>query len=187
MTNKELKGIDVSKWQGDIDWSKVKASGISFAMIRLGYGSSDGTQCGVDSYFHKNVVNAVKAGVNVGCYFYSYAMSVEAARKEAQFVVNTLKNYKGVFTYPISFDLEDPKQQSLGKTVLTNMVIAFGADAFTFTKQVPVSDTEISISENFKCFKQSLGVSLEISLVFASSIISAILLACASCAEALPE
>ena len=127
MTNKELKkGIDVSKWQGDIDWSKVKASGISFAMIRLGYGSSDGTQCGVDSYFHKNVVNAVKAGVNVGCYFYSYAMSVEAARKEAQFVVNTLKNYKGVFTYPISFDLEDPKQQSLGKTVLTNMVIAFG-------------------------------------------------------------
>ena len=126
MTNKKLKGIDVSKWQGDIDWSKVKSSGISFAMIRLGYGSSDGTRCGVDSYFHKNVVNAVKAGVNVGCYFYSYAMSVEAARREAQFVVNTLKNYKGVFTYPISFDLEDPKQQSLGKTVLTNIVIAFG-------------------------------------------------------------
>ena len=59
MTNKELKGIDVSRWQGDIDWAKVKASGISFAMIRLGYGSYDGTQCGVDSYFHKNVVNAV--------------------------------------------------------------------------------------------------------------------------------
>jgi len=122
----EVKGIDVSKWQGEIDWAKVKASGIKFAMIRLGYGSSDGTQCGVDSYFHKNVVNAVKAGVNVGCYFYSYAMSVEAAKKEAQFVVDTLNKYKGVFTYPISFDLEDPKQQALGKTVLTNMVIAFG-------------------------------------------------------------
>lgn len=121
-----VKGIDVSKWQSEIDWNKVKADGIKFAMIRLGYGSADGTQCGVDGYFHKNVVNAVKAGIDVGCYFYSYALNVEAAKKEAQFVVDTLKDYKGVFTYPIAFDLEDPKQQSLGKTTLTNMVIAFG-------------------------------------------------------------
>lgn len=121
-----VKGIDVSKWQGEIDWNKVKADGIKFAMIRLGYGSADGTQCGVDSYFKQNVANAVKAGVDVGCYFYSYALTVEAAKKEAQFVVNILKDYKGVFTYPIAFDLEDPKQQSLGKTILTNMIIAFG-------------------------------------------------------------
>lgn len=121
-----VKGIDVSKWQGDIDWAKVKAAGIKFAMIRLGYGSADGNACGLDGYFEKNVAGAVKAGVDVGCYFYSYATSVAAAKKEAEYVVSVLQKYKGVFTYPVAFDLEDSTQQNLGKTVLTDMVIAFG-------------------------------------------------------------
>ena len=120
------KGIDVSKWQGDIDWGKVKAAGIQFAMVRLGYGSADGTACGIDNYFEKNVANAIKAGVHVGCYFYSYAKSVEAAKKEAAFVVGVLNKYKGAFTYPVAFDLEDNSQTGLGKDTLTNMVIAFG-------------------------------------------------------------
>ena len=121
-----VKGIDVSKWQGEIDWAKVKAAGVKFAMIRLGYGSANGDACGVDGYFEKNVANAVKAGVDVGCYFYSYATSVAAAKKEAAFVISVLNKYKGVFTYPVAFDLEDSSQQGLGKTVLTDMVIAFG-------------------------------------------------------------
>lgn len=120
------KGIDVSKWQGDIDWAKVKAAGIQFAMIRLGYGSADGTACGVDGCFEKNVANAIKAGVHVGCYFYSYAKSVEAVKKEAAFVVGVLNKYKGAFTYPVAFDIEDESQTGLGKETLTNMVIAFG-------------------------------------------------------------
>ncbi len=120
------KGIDVSKWQGEIDWGKVKAAGIKFAMIRLGYGSKNGDACGLDGYFEKNVANAVKAGVDIGCYFYSYATSVAAAKKEAAFVVSVLNKYKGVFTYPVAFDLEDSSQTGLGKTVLTDMVIAFG-------------------------------------------------------------
>ena len=121
-----VKGIDVSKWQGEIDWGKVKAAGVKFAMIRLGYGSADGNSCGLDGWFERNVANAVKAGVDVGCYFYSYATSVAAVKKEAAFVVDTLQKYKGVFTYSIAFDLEDKTQQGLGKTVLTDMVIAFG-------------------------------------------------------------
>lgn len=121
-----VKGIDVSKWQGEIDWAKVKAAGVKFAMIRLGYGSADGASCGLDGWFERNVANAVKAGVEVGCYFYSYATSVATAKKEAAFVVNVLQKYKGVFTYPVAFDLEDKTQQGLGKTVLTDMVIAFG-------------------------------------------------------------
>lgn len=120
------KGIDVSKWQGEIDWAKVKADGVEFAMIRLGYGSQDGTACGTDKFFAQNVANAVKAGINVGCYFYSYALSVEAAKKEAEYVVGVLTKYRGVFTYPVAFDIEDGSQAKLGKTVLTNMVIAFG-------------------------------------------------------------
>lgn len=121
-----VKGIDVSKWQGEIDWGKVRAAGLKFAMIRLGYGSADGGPCGLDSWFERNVANAVKAGIEVGCYFYSYATSVAAAKKEAAFVVSVLQKYKGAFTYPVAFDLEDKTQQNLGKTVLTDMVIAFG-------------------------------------------------------------
>lgn len=125
-TDTTVKGIDVSKWQGEIDWKKVKAAGIKFAMIRLGYGSADGSDCGLDGWFERNVAGALKAGIDIGCYFYSYATSVAAAKKEAAFVVKTLQKYKGVFTYPVAFDLEDKTQQSLGKTVLTDMVIAFG-------------------------------------------------------------
>lgn len=66
----EIRGIDVSKWQGEIDWKKVKAAGIKFAMIRLGYGSSKGDACGFDGYFEKNVKNAIAAGIDIGCYFY---------------------------------------------------------------------------------------------------------------------
>ena len=121
-----IKGIDVSKWQGEIDWNKVKAAGIKFAMIRLGYGSADGSACGLDGYFERNVANALKTGIEIGCYFYSYATSVAAAKKEAEYVVGVLQKYKGVFTYPVAFDLEDKTQQNLGKTVLTDMVIAFG-------------------------------------------------------------
>ena len=122
----EIRGIDVSKWQGEIDWKKVKAAGIKFAMIRLGYGSSKGDACGLDGYFEKNVKNAIAAGIDIGCYFYSYATSVAAAKKEAAYVINVLQKYKGVFTYPVAFDLEDKTQQGLGKQVLTDMVIAFG-------------------------------------------------------------
>lgn len=122
----EIRGIDVSKWQGEIDWKKVKAAGIKFAMIRLGYGSSKGDACGLDGYFEKNVKNAIAAGIDIGCYFYSYATSVAAAKKEAAYVINVLQKYKGVFTYPVAFDLENKTQQGLGKQVLTDMVIAFG-------------------------------------------------------------
>ena len=119
------KGIDVSKWNGDIDWDKVKATGIKFAMIRLGYGSPDGDENGIDRYFETNVAGATAAGVDIGCYFYSYAKSAVAAKKEAEYVIKILSKYKGTFSYPIAYDLEDSTQQTLGKTVLTDMVIAF--------------------------------------------------------------
>lgn len=61
-----IKGIDVSVWQGKIDWKKVKASGIVFAMIRVGYGSSQGNDCKMDTYFKANVEGALAAGVEVG-------------------------------------------------------------------------------------------------------------------------
>ena len=118
-------GIDVSKYQGNIDWAKVKAAGIKFAMVRVGYGSYTGDTGVVDPYFEKNIEGAISAGVDVGCYFYSYAQSAEAAGKEAQFVLKTIEKYKGKILYPIAYDIEDNSQAKLGKTILTNMVNAF--------------------------------------------------------------
>lgn len=121
----KLKGIDVSKWQGTIDWAKVAGDGVKFAMIRLGYGGKNGTACGVDSFYQKNVEGALANGIAVGCYFYSYALSVEGAKKEAAFVIQQLARYKGRILYPIAFDIEDKTQAGLGRSTLTAMVTAF--------------------------------------------------------------
>lgn len=119
------KGIDVSKWQGDIDWKAVKDDGIDFAMIRLGLGSKNGSGFRLDPYFEKNVGGALDAGIDIGCYFYSYALTIEEAREEAQYVVDVLSIYNG-FTYPIVLDMESAQQQELGKDLLTQIVIEFG-------------------------------------------------------------
>lgn len=121
----KIKGIDVSKWQGSIDWTRVARDGVKFAMVRLGYGSKDGTACGVDSYYQRNVEGALKNGIAVGCYFYSYALSVEAVKREAAFVTQQLAQYRGQILYPIAFDIEDSSQAGLGQSTLTAMVTAF--------------------------------------------------------------
>lgn len=118
-------GIDVSTWQGVIDWPKVKAAGIDFAMIRLGFGSGDGATCKLDNTFTVNITSALDAGVDVGVYFYSYATSAAAAAKEATWVVEQLKPYAGRILYPVALDLEDGSQRDLGKAALTAMVTAF--------------------------------------------------------------
>lgn len=120
-------GIDVSTFQGNIDWEKVRANGIKFAMIRMGFGSYTGSNCKLDKCFETNVANATKAGVDIGCYFYTYATSTTAIKAEADFVVQTLSSYPGVFTYPIALDMEDPKvlNRVKDKKVLTDMILTF--------------------------------------------------------------
>lgn len=102
-------GIDVSKWQKNIDWEKVKEAGIEFAIIREGYGKENPSQ--IDKRFEENYKGAKAAGIPVGVYHYSYADSVEDAKKEAQFC---LKNIKGKqLEYPVVFDIEDKEQLKL--------------------------------------------------------------------------
>lgn len=120
-----LKGIDVSKWQGTINWSKVKAEGIKFAIIRLGYGSSRGNTITVDSCYHANMHGALKAGLSVGVYFYSYAKTAVAAKREAHLVVKQLKKYHGKIGYPIWFDIEDKNQLKASKFERTKMCEVF--------------------------------------------------------------
>lgn len=100
-----LRGIDVSWVQGDIDWAKVKKSGIDFAIIRAGRGDIDETGPKEDTFFRQNIEGAIKNGVNVGVYFYSYAQTVEQAVEEAKFYIDLLEGYE--ITYPVIMDVEE--------------------------------------------------------------------------------
>lgn len=113
-----LKGIDVSKFQGSIDWGKVKAGGIQFAIIRASYGKT-----GVDVSFKANMDGAKKAGMPVGAYHYCYAKSIEDARQEAQHFLDVIRGYR--LEYPACLDIEDKSQQGLGKSLVTNIAITF--------------------------------------------------------------
>ena len=95
------KGIDVSKWNGTVDWNKVKASGIDYVIIRAGFGSST-----VDPYFHSHIQGAINAGLEVGVYWFSYATSEAKAKIEAQKCLDTISPYKDNISYPVFFDFE---------------------------------------------------------------------------------
>ncbi|CDC37414.1 glycosyl hydrolase family 25 [Clostridium sp. CAG:352] len=115
------KLIDVSTWNGNIDWDKVYKSGVRYAMIRSSFGVENPNQ--IDNKFVRNIENAIKVGIKCGIYHYSYARSVAEAKKEADFCLKTIKNYK--IDLPVAFDIEDSSQTNLGKDALTSIVIAF--------------------------------------------------------------
>lgn len=104
-TYKSVIGIDVSVFQKSIDWEKVKAAGVDFAIIRLGYrGYNEEGDLALDSRFKENLKGAKSAGLDVGVYFFSQARTTDEAIKEARFVVRHIRG-KGV-TYPVVFDME---------------------------------------------------------------------------------
>lgn len=100
-----MQGIDVSENNGRVNWQEVAHSGVKFAIIRVGYGNGH-----LDGELYRNVNNALLHGLKIGVYFYSYALNVRSARKEAEFVVQTLidcgltpeKLHMGVW-----YDMED--------------------------------------------------------------------------------
>ncbi len=104
-TDKTKVGIDVSSWQGDIDWKEVKSAGAEFAFIRIGYQVGYNGEYILDKYFTKNIEGAVAVGLPVGVYFYSYANNVEEAKNQAHWIIENLKNYK--VELGIAFDWED--------------------------------------------------------------------------------
>ena len=98
-------GIDVSKWQGDIDFSKLKNAGVEFVIIRVGSSNGINGENFVDSKFIQNIKNANSIGIPVGVYFYSYANSVDRAVSDAKWIIEQLKDYK--VDLPIAFDWEN--------------------------------------------------------------------------------
>lgn len=120
MSEFKTYGIDVSKWQGKVDWKKVKADGVQFAILRAGYGRV-ATQ--KDETFEDNYKGCKAVGMPCGIYWYSYAVTEEEAKKEAAVCLEVIKGKQ--FEYPIYFDLEEKKQLALGKSACTAIAKAF--------------------------------------------------------------
>ncbi len=99
-----LTGIDVSEHQGDIDWEKVRAAGIEFAMIRIGYRSYGKGEITFDTKYKENIEGAGKAGLKVGVYFFSQAVSTDEAAEEADAVLDAIEGYD--ISYPVVYDWE---------------------------------------------------------------------------------
>lgn len=98
-----LVGIDVSKWQGKIDWTKVKSYGIDFAMIRMGTGTSS---LNVDNTALYNITECNRLGIPVGAYFYSYSYTAEQAALLTRSAMEWIKTNKVQLQYPVAFDIE---------------------------------------------------------------------------------
>lgn len=112
-------GVDVSYFQGNIDWEKVKNAGCDFAIIRVGYQKGFDKEIEEDSYFDNNIQGAKAQGIELGFYFYSYAKTTEEAKEQAQWVVEKIKNYGLNKTeLPICFDWESwEKFEELGISI----------------------------------------------------------------------
>ncbi len=98
-------GIDVSKWQSNVDYNKVKAAGATFVMMRIGVEGSKTGELSIDEYYKDNIKKAKEAGLKVGVYLYSIATSVKEAKEHAKWVVDTLDGEK--LDLPIVFDWEN--------------------------------------------------------------------------------
>ncbi len=122
-------GIDVSSHQKEIDWEKVAASGVEFVMIRVGYRGygAEGT-LNLDPYFQQNILGASQAGLKIGVYFFSQAITAIEAAEEAQFVLNALGGFP--LTYPVVYDWETvsssgARTKGLDNTILTDCAVTF--------------------------------------------------------------
>lgn len=112
------KGVDVSKYNGAVNWGQAAASGMKFAFIKAG-----STKSGIDPNFAANITNAQAAGLKTGVYIYSYATTPEAAANEADQLLQWIDGY--TVNYPVVFDIEDSCHKSLSNQQLIDIINAF--------------------------------------------------------------
>ena len=142
------KGIDVSKYQGEIDWEAVKNDGIDYAIIRVGIrGYSEG---GIleDEFFRQNIEGAIANGIPVGVYFFTQAGNEAEALEEADFVIGMLQGYE--LTYPVYLDIEDVKKESCRTNGLT--VEERTNNAKVFLERIREAGYEPALYGNMKSF-----------------------------------
>lgn len=121
-------GIDVSRYQGQINWDMVAASGVQFAMIRVGYRTQETGILTEDPYARYNLQEAQRVGIKVGAYFFSTAITAEEAVEEAVFTANLIDKYK--ITFPVAYDCEGYKSSAsrhfgLDKSIRTALAVIF--------------------------------------------------------------
>ncbi len=121
-------GIDVARYQGTIDWAQVAASGVEFAMVRVGYRMDKSREIVADSNARYNMQEAQKNGIKLGAYFFSTAVNEEEAKAEADWTADYISQYQ--ITYPVAFDCEgfereDSAQYGLSASQRTDIAIAF--------------------------------------------------------------
>ena len=114
----EIKhGIDVSRFQGEINWEKVKKAGIDFAIIRVGLRGTTEGKLLVDDFFEANIEGATENGIDVGVYFYSPALDEDEAKEEVQLILDLIEPYN--ITYPVVIDVESAESDSARTVNLT--------------------------------------------------------------------
>lgn len=123
-------GVDVSEHDGVIDWVAVKAGGADFAMIRVGYRGYGSGAIVSDAYFEENLRGAAEAGLKVGVYFFSQAISADEAREEARYVIDELARIGVSLSYPVVFDQEPISGDTARTDNLTNEQLTANALAF---------------------------------------------------------
>ena len=99
--NSSILGIDISKWNGEIDWKAIKKANIDFVIIRAGYGTGY-----VDPYFKINIENAIKNNLMIGIYWFSYSYTYQGAKLEAEKCYKTIRKYKDNIALPVFWDFE---------------------------------------------------------------------------------
>lgn len=124
--DKTMIGIDVSRWQGDIDFDKVKKAGAEFVIMRMAVSNGPDDPIGLDSKFKQNIKNAKKAGLKVGVYIYTSPSTKDEIKKQAKYVLKELNKMK--LDFPIAYDFEnweDIRKLKLNLHDLTTMVDEF--------------------------------------------------------------
>jgi len=148
------KGIDVSKYQGNIDWQAVASDGVEYAFVRLGIRGYESGKLALDEFFDKNMRGAKDAGIKTGVYFFTQAITVEEAIEEADYVLQNIVGYD--VPYPVVFDVEmigndDGRANNLSQKERTDIAIAF-CDRIRAAGYTPM------IYGNVKCFTKLLDM-----------------------------
>lgn len=143
------KGIDVSKFQGNINWSGVKADGVEYAFIRMGYrGYGSAGKLVTDENFEKNIKGATANGIQVGVYFFSQAVNEEEAIEEANYVLEAIKDYD--VTYPVVIDIEEVTDKDARTADMTKE--QWTKNCIAFCETVKAAGYEPMIYGNLKTF-----------------------------------
>lgn len=153
---KSYCGVDVSRYQGDIDWGALKSQGVDFAMLRVGgRGYSEDGSLYEDEMFEKNAEAAKKAGINVGVYFFSQAVNEQEGIEEADFVLNKISKFK--ISYPVVFDWEVIGTESARSDAATVDGLTSAAKAFCDKVSSKGYTPMIYSNENCFYFKYDLS------------------------------